>query len=191
MFASPTSPISLHTSVSNNGNTIKRGFTLFIRFVLLNISITFTEAWNISNPISVKPLWPCKNKSRHPLIRYQLFVYTTNCSQLMESFAVVIYSSWLSAGRRDSPDDHFIMFFGGWGRVFFSLSFLCFLFSLGIPTAVDTDASPKCCHSGAGPPDRYKITTWSYQCHVSQQQESNYALYTSPYRGYLWNTLRW
>lgn len=49
-------------------------------------------------------------------------------------------------------------------------------FCSGRPAAADTDASSKCCHSGARPPNRYKIRTWSYQCHVSQLQESNYTL---------------
>lgn len=43
------------------------------------------------------------------------------------------------------------------------------LSSAGGHAAVDTYASAKCCHTGSGPPNRYKITSRSYQRPAPQQ----------------------
>lgn len=107
--------------------------------------------------------------------RYQLFIYITNCRRLVESLLSFIHVHW---GRQTGRSSRSL-------EGFFLLNSSRLFSSSGRPAAVDTDASPKCCHSGAGPPNRYEITTRPYQCHVSQQQESNYTLYTSLYLRYL------
>ena len=87
--------------------------------------------------------------------------------KLVES-SVVVYTGSLWADWQDRPAHHLSFFF-------FLNAQLCtfvlfFFFPSGRHAAAYTDAAPKCCHTGAGPPNRYKITAWSYQCHVSQRK---------------------
>lgn len=66
--------------------------------------------WNTLNLISLFDRGRTK-KTQHTRIRYQLCVCTTNCSRLVESFAVVVYSGSLWADRRGRPADHLTVFF--------------------------------------------------------------------------------
>lgn len=61
---------------------------------------------------------------------------------------ILVYSDSLWSDGQDGPADRF----------FPHLTTFIMPSSSGGHAAADTDASPKCRHTGAGPPNRYKIT---------------------------------
>lgn len=101
------------------------------------------------------------------LIWRLLFVYTTNYSSPVENVAPGINPAPLSADRLGQRENYLC------------LTLHIHPFLTGRPAAVDPHASPKCCHTGAGPPNRYEITRWSYQWRVSQPPETHYFMHES------------
>ena len=151
-------------SFNHKGNNTIRDFvtTLFVHQIFLcfddvllifYITSTVQATLNIQSGYikssSYKDSSTLKAEQKVTLIRYQLFVYTTNSRRLVESCCL----SRLAVGRQTDGPGRPIT------RVFLSLNSSHLLCSSGRPAAVDTDASPKRCHSGSGPPNRYKITT--------------------------------